>query len=239
MRLSVSGTYSAGKTFTSMALSHYTGIPRSPAKTIREILPDAVPGKALAEVTPAEYLQLAVRRHTDRAANEAVLGDSFIADGSSLQEWIYAAVRVDFGMDPGAHRDVPPPKTPEMGFFADVTAQLGHAFRQHVMESFDAFVHLRKELPLGADGHRPMNEKFRAACDDMLLRTLDDLGMPYLAVSGTTPERLRRITDHFGLPVVCSVDEAVARAEADYAQVDWRLEQNRRQSAASTAAAAG
>ncbi|HEY5835749.1 AAA family ATPase [Streptomyces sp.] len=238
MRLSISGTYSAGKTFTTMALSHHTGIPRSPAKTIREIMPDAVPGKALTEVTPAEYVQLAVRRHVGRAVNEGLLGDSFIADGSSLQEWTYAAARVEFGMDPGAHTDGPPPvKTPEMAFFEDVVAQLGHAFRQHVKESFDGFVHLRNEFTLGADGHRPMNEGFRAACDTMLLKALDDLAIPYIQIGGSVPERLTAIVERFDLPVVRSIDEATALAEADYAKVDWRLEKVRQQSAAAAAAA--
>jgi hypothetical protein len=237
MRLSISGTYSAGKTFTAMALSHFTGIPRSPAKTIREIMPDAVPGKALTEVTPAEYIQLAVRRHVGRAVNEALLGDSFIADGSSLQEWTYAAARVEFGMDPGAHVDGPPPaRTPEMAFFEEVTAQLGHAFRQHVKESFDGFVHLRNEFPLGADGHRPMNERFRSSCDDMLLRALDDMQIRYIAIGGSIPERLVSIVREFDLPVVRGIDEAISLAEADYAKVDWRLEKVRTQSAAAAAA---
>jgi hypothetical protein len=238
MRLSISGTYSAGKTFTAMALSHHTGIPRSPAKTIREIMPDAVPGKALTEVTPAEYIQLAVRRHVGRAVNEALLGTSFIADGSSLQEWTYAAARVEFGMDPGAFVDGPPPeKTPEMAFFGEVTAQLGHAFRQHVKESFDGFVHLRNEFPLGADGHRPMNERFRSRCDDMLLRALDELEIPYIALGGSVPERLEAIVRRFDLPVVRDVEEAIELAAQDYAKVDWRLEKVRSRSAAATAAA--
>lgn len=238
MRLSISGTYSAGKTFTAMALAHHTGIPRSPAKTIREIMPDAVPGKTLNEVTPAEYVQLAVRRHVGRAVNEALLGEHFIADGSSLQEWTYAAARVEFGMDPGAHTDgKPPEKTPEMAFFEQVTDQLGHAFRQHVKEAFDGFVHLRNEFALSKDGHRPMNEDFRASCDAMLLTALDDLGIPYLEIGGTVPERLTAIVERFDLPVVCSVEEAVTLAEKDYAQVDWRLEKARSQSAASSAAA--
>jgi hypothetical protein len=237
MRLSISGTYSAGKTFTAMALSHFTGIPRSPAKTIREIMPDAVPGKALTEVTPAEYIQLAVRRHVGRAVNEALLGDSFIADGSSLQEWTYAAARVEFGMDPGAHADGPPPvRTAEMAFFEEVTAQLGHAFRQHVKESFDGFVHLRNEFPLGADGHRPMNERFRSSCDEMLLRALDDMEIPYIAIGGSIPERLVAIVREFDLPVVRGIDEAIALADADYSKVDWRLEKVRAQSAAAAAA---
>jgi len=228
MRLSISGTYSAGKTSTAIALSHLTGIPRSPARTIREIMPDAVPGKALTEVTPAEYIQLAVRRHVGRAVNEALLGGSFIADGSSLQEWIYAAVRVEFGMDPGAAVDgAPPLKTPEMDFFEQVTAQLGHAFKQHVKESFDGFVHLTNELKLSADGHRPMNERFRATCDEMLLGALDELEIPYFVVSGSTRERLEKIVAHFDLPTVLDIDEAIDLAQAEYAQIDWRLERER------------
>jgi hypothetical protein len=240
MRLSISGTYSSGKTFTAMALSHHTGIPRSPAKTIREIMPDAVPGKSLTEVTPAEYIQLAVRRHVGRAVSEALLGDSFIADGSSLQEWTYAAARVEFGMNPGAYADGHrPEKTPEILFFQEVTAQLGHAFRQHVQESFDGFVHLRNEFPLGSDGHRPMNEQFRAACDDMLLSALEELGMPYLLIGGSISERLTGIVEYFDLPVVCGTEEAIALAAEDYSKVDWRLEQVRARSRVPAAAGAG
>lgn len=236
MRLSISGTYSAGKTFTTMALSHYTGIPRSPAKTIREIMPDAVPGKTLNEVTPAEYVQLAVRRHVGRAVSEALLGDNFIADGSSLQEWTYAAARVEFGMDPSATNGRAVEVTPEMAFFGEVTAQLGHAFRQHVKETFDGFVHLRNEFAIGSDGHRPMNEGFRAACDAMLLKALDDMEIPYLQIGGTVPERLTAIVERFGLPVVRDLDEAIELAGADYEKVDWRLEKVRRQSAAAAVA---
>ena len=72
MKLAISGTYSSGKTRTVMALSHYTGIPRTLALTIREIMPEAVPGKRLAEVTPAEFLQLMMRRHVGRAVHEAL-----------------------------------------------------------------------------------------------------------------------------------------------------------------------
>jgi hypothetical protein len=39
MKLAVSGTYSSGKTRTVMTLAHYTGIPRTLAKTIRELTP--------------------------------------------------------------------------------------------------------------------------------------------------------------------------------------------------------
>ncbi|YCH07455.1 hypothetical protein ACTAQJ_20580 [Arthrobacter sp. alpha11c] len=102
MRIGISGTYSSGKTFTSMALSHYTGLPRTKARTMREILPEAAPGKTLEECTAAELIQMIVTRHVERAVYEDKLSDGFISDGSSLQEWIYGSVRVSLGLNPSA-----------------------------------------------------------------------------------------------------------------------------------------
>jgi AAA domain len=233
MRLAVSGTYSSGKTLTVMALAHHTGIPRTLALTMREILPAAVPGKTLAECTPAEYLQLAMRRHVGRAVNEALLGDDLVSDGSSLQEWIYGAARVRYGMNPAltAEADIPEiaPEdlSDEMRFFAAVVDQYGHAFRQHVKGAFDAYVHLRNELPLAADGHRPMNARFRETCDQMLLSTLDELQIPYHVIGGDLADRLATIVELFDLPTVMPVDASIERAFAEYAAVDKRLETQR------------
>lgn len=231
MRISISGTYSAGKTSTVIALSHYTGIPRTLARTIREIMPEAVPGKALAEVTPAEFLQLMLRRHCSRAVQEALLADSFISDGSSLQEWLYGRARVIHGMNPnttatnaGGRAAV---LTDEMRFFGAVVDQYGYAFKQHVKATYGAFVHLRHELSIADDGHRPMNEAFRTTIDRMLLETLDELEIPCHLVSGSMPERLVAITEIFGFEPVMSVEEAVARANEDYRKQDFRLETER------------
>lgn len=49
-----------------MVLSHYTGLPR----TMREILPEAAPGKTLEECTAAELIQMIVTRHVERAVYE-------------------------------------------------------------------------------------------------------------------------------------------------------------------------
>ncbi|MGW1491290.1 ATP/GTP-binding protein [Streptomyces sp. NPDC002402] len=236
MKIAISGTYSAGKTSTVMALSHYTGVPRTLARTIREILPETFPGKALSEVTPAEFLQLMLRRHTGRAVQEALLGDHFISDGSSLQEWLYGAGRVIHGMNPNATADNEGGRaaeaTEEMRFFGQVVDQYGHALKQHVKDTYDAYVHLRHELPITADGHRPMNEKFRATIDAMLLRTLDELEIPYHIVSGTMPERLETISGLFDLEPVMSVAEAIELARQDYGRQDFRMETDRAPAAA-------
>src|SRR4051794_26608776 len=134
MRLGISGTYSSGKTFTAIALSHYTGIPRTRAKTMREILPDAAPGKTLEECTAAELLQMIMVRHVERAVHESRLWDGFIEDGSSLQEWIYGTIRVTVGINPNDSIHLAEgetvAKTPEIRYFEDVIGQMGVAMKQ-------------------------------------------------------------------------------------------------------------
>lgn len=230
MKLAISGTYSSGKTSTVMALAHYTGIPRTQAKTMREILPDAVPGKTLAECTSAEFVQLVVRRHVERAVHESLLEPSgFISDGSSLQEWSYGTSRIVHGINPTATGDgaAPAERTAETAYFEQIFEQLGHAFKQHIKQTYDAFVHLRNELSVQADGHRPMNDQFRSSADELVLGALREMNIPHHVVSGTTADRLEAICALHRLRPVMSVDHAIELAERDYAMQDLRLETER------------
>ena len=236
MRLGISGTYSSGKTITAMALSHYTGLPRTQAKTMREILPEAAPGKTLEQCTAAELIQMIVVRHVDRVLHESRLAGGFISDGASLQEWIYGSVRVIVGINPNESVHLTDlesvEKTPELAFFEEVMDQLGLAFKRHVKAGFDGFVHLRNELPLAADGHRPVNERFRSLSDQYLLRTLDELAIPYHVIGGTMPERLQKIVSIFGLRPRRDLDEAVRLADQEYRALDVRDETERALTAA-------
>ncbi|WP_078993097.1 AAA family ATPase [Streptomyces sp. MMG1121] len=231
MKISVSGTYSSGKTSTVMALSHYTGVPRSLARTIREIMPQALPGLKLTDITPAQFLQLTMRRHTGRAVQEALLGDHFVSDGSSLQEWLYGVGRLRHGMNPNATAEgangLATTTPEEMVFFGKVVEQYGQAFKQHVKATYDAYVHLRHELPITADGHRPMNNEFRATIDEMLLATLDELRIPYHVVSGSMAERLETIAGIFGWTPVMSTAQAIELAGQEYGRQDFRMEHER------------
>lgn len=236
MKLGISGTYSSGKTLTSIALSHYTGIPRTLARTMREILPEAAPGKTLEECTAPELIQMIVVRHTERVAHERELDRSgFISDGSSLQEWIYGSIRVRVGINPNLSvslgaADVP--RTPELEFFESVMERLGASFKLHVQRSFDTFVHLRNELPLTADGHRPVNERFRTMADETLLRVLDELGIPVCTIGGPLAQRLEAIAETLELRPVMTTRQAIARASADYRSLDTRGEAERSAAAA-------
>jgi AAA domain-containing protein len=231
MRLGISGTYSSGKTLTAMALSAYTGIPRTRARTMREILPEAAPGKTLEQCTAAELLQMIVVRHTERVVHETLLSDGFVSDGSSLQEWIYGSVRVVVGINPNESVHLSDlesvEKTDEIRFFEQVMIQLGYAMKRHVKRSFDAFVHLPNELPLARDGHRPVNERFRSMSDEILTKVLTELAIPYHVVGGDLATRLETIGRIFGITPVLDVHEAVARAQAEYAGLDVRPEAER------------
>ncbi|NEA35915.1 AAA family ATPase [Streptomyces sp. SID13031] len=228
MRLAVSGTYSTGKTITTMALAHYTGITRSAAKTMRELLPISVPGKTLEQCTGSEILMLITRRNTERAVNESHLGDSFISDGSSIHEWIYGTVRVIVGVNPTANTTMENvERTDEIRYFEDVIEKLGVPAKQHAKANYDAFVRLPIEFPMVADGHRPVNERFRLLADEMIQAEVDKLGIPTFTAGGTVEERLVSITGHYGLPTALSVDEAVARAKEEYALIDTRSELER------------
>jgi hypothetical protein len=228
MNLAISGTYSVGKTLTTIAVSHLTGLPRSAAKTMRELLPISVPGKTLEECTAAEIIMLITRRNQGRAVNESHLPGGFVSDGSSLHEWCYGTVRVLVGINPNESVSLESVElTDELRFYAEVMEQIGVPARQHAKASYDAFVHLPIEFPLVADGHRPVNERFRSLADEMLLRVLGELDIPVHIVGGSVAERLQKILDIFGLPQRMETAAAIALAEEDYAKIDLRSEAER------------
>lgn len=228
MNLSISGTYSVGKTLTSMALSHLTGIPRTAALTMRELLPISVPGKTLEECNGAEIIMLITRRNQGRAVAESHLPNGFISDGSTLHEWSYATVRVTVGINPNDSVNLENVEmTDEIRFYAEVMKQIGVPARQHAKQAYDAFVHLPIEFPIVEDGHRPVNERFRLLAEELLLKTLNELEIPVHVAGGSVPERLRKIVDIFGFTPVLTIDEAIARAEDEYSKIDTRSELER------------
>ncbi|GAB2023341.1 hypothetical protein RyT2_24170 [Pseudolactococcus yaeyamensis] len=105
IRLVISGTYSTGKTTTTIALSIATGIPLINALSAREILTDLYPGRRFEDMNSTELMALGLKRLEERIREEIVLYKecgSFISDGSVLNEWIYGTVRMKVGINPGS-----------------------------------------------------------------------------------------------------------------------------------------
>ncbi|MFI8340515.1 AAA family ATPase [Streptomyces sp. NPDC085639] len=228
MKLAIAGTYSVGKTLTTMAVAHLTGLPRSSAKTMRELLPISIPGKTLEECTPAELIMLIMRRNQERAVNESHLRQGFVSDGSSLHEWAYGTVRVLVGINPNESVNLETVEvSEEVRFYGKVLEQMAVPAKQHAKAAYDSFVHLPIEFPLVADGHRPVNERFRSLADELMLKTLDELNIPYHSVGGSIPERLQKIIDIYGIRPAMSIDEAIEKAQQEYAELDTTNEVDR------------
>lgn len=224
MNLAISGTYSSGKTTTTLALSYLTGIPRTHAKTMREILPEALPGKKLEDCTPAELFQLGMRRYAERAVHESHLSNGFISDGSSIHEWVYGKVRINVGINPNESKGLIEEKTAELRFFEDVIDNMGLVMKQHAKKTYDEFIHLPVEFPLVEDGHRPVSEQFRKLSDELLLKTLDEYSIKYHIVSGTIKERLNKIVDIYNFETVMEVDKAIDLAIRNTSKMQTTIE---------------
>jgi hypothetical protein len=183
---------------------------------MREILPEAIPGKALEECGPAELFQLGLIRFTERAVRESAMEGSFISDGSSLHEWIYGKARMKVGINPNDPRLVRYAKNlvrlPAKPLLNQINEAFGAVVKRHAKHTYDEFIHLPVEFPLVKDGHRPVSEAFRALSDSLLKQTLDELGIRYHIVSGTLEERLQKIAGIYGLSPVMPLARAVAEA---------------------------
>jgi nicotinamide riboside kinase len=214
----MSGTYSTGKTTTAEALSLWVGLPRTHAQTMREILPEVFPGKALEDCNFAELFQLGIVRFTERAVRESGMTGSFVSDGSSLHEWVYGKARMIVGINPNDNalqRTLRAAMVlPYKKILVDINEALGAVVKRHAKKSYDEFIHLPVEFPLVKDGHRPVSEEFRALSDRLLVKILDELGIPYHVVSGTLEQRLTRIAAIYGFAPVMPLDQAITQARA-------------------------
>lgn len=216
LRLAISGTFGVGKTTTAEALAIATGIPRTHALTSREILADLVPGKTVQELSSMELQLLGLRRLEERIHNEAAVPGSFISDGSVIHEWVYGEARRQVGINPGAGTllriSTAVLGLPYRRYYRDYLTAYGIIVKARAQRLYDAYIHLPVEFPMEQDGHRPVSEPFRRLSDDLLIDTLDELGIPYHVVGGTVHDRIEQILTLHQLPIVVPVEEAITLA---------------------------
>ncbi|WP_102509670.1 AvrD family protein [Sanguibacter massiliensis] len=116
-------------------------------------------------------------------AEERLAGTSgFVSDGSVLSEWAYAAVRARIGLNPDAPllQQVSKPvlTLPALPFLRRYVAAYGALARLHTRDAYDQVIHLRPEVPMDPDGHRPVSERYRVLSDRDLLDEMTRLGLP-------------------------------------------------------------
>jgi hypothetical protein len=213
MKIAVSGSYSTGKTTTTIALSLLTGLEMIHARTMREILPVVFPGKRLEECNPGEIVELIFTRLQERIVEETKHPGEYVSDGSFMQEWAYCAPRVKYGMNPSERRIVALWKKhtapAQWKTFKETMEVYGKMVRQR-LNQYDLFIHLPIEFPLTADGHRPVNERFRSMCDRLLRNTYMELALPVYEVKGSIQERLELAVRYLQLSPKMDVHEAIA-----------------------------
>lgn len=219
MKIAISGTYSTGKTTTTLALSFLTGIPKTHAKTMREILPIAYPGKRLEMCLPHELIELGIRRFLERCESECQYNNHFISDGCAIQEWIYGTTRLKYGLNPNEH--IFKVKWQKLANYAgyEVFQKTIEAFglvaKQYVKNNYDVVIHLPIEFAFTPDGHRPVKEKFRSESEKLLLHTYNEWDIKPMIVSGRLERRLQRIVEILNLPQQMSIKEAIGLAQYD------------------------
>lgn len=229
LRLAVSGTYSTGKTTTTEALSIATGVPRTHARTAREILRDISPGKALEDLSAGELIQMGLRRLEERIHHEAEIHGAYISDGSVIHEWVYGEVRMRQGINPNAtifHKLL----TEVAGwrvkkFYQQYMNAYGAIVKDRARRTYDAYIHLPVEFEMHKDGHRPVSEKFRNGSDQLLLSSIKDIGIPCHVIGGSIEERLEKIIDVMEMPTVVPIKEAAEIAKQRVALYHEELEQ--------------
>ncbi|MCC8146275.1 MAG: ATP-binding protein [Bacteroidales bacterium] len=216
MKIVISGTYSTGKTTTALALSLLTGIPVTHARTMREILPTAFPGKRLEKCDFHELMELGMRRFTERIITEKEIGNSFISDGCPLQEWIYGTTRMTTGLNPAEkpwkiklHKAI---YNRGWNVFSETINGFGCIAKEYTKKHYDKIIHLPVEFPFNPDGHRPTSELFRQKSEILLKKTYTELGLEVFEVKGSLEERLNKIITHLELSPILSTKEAIITA---------------------------
>lgn len=215
MRIAVSGSYSTGKTLTTLVLSEITGLPKTHARTMRELLPITFPGKRLETCLPNEMIELIMRRNYERVTAECDLGNNFVSDGASIQEWAYCYARIKCGLNPNDGKLKASVKKyakyPSWYVFKEMAESYGQVVKAYAKNHYDLIVHLPIEFPFDPDGHRPINERFRVECDNLLRDAYKEIGVPVIEVTGSISERVESVCKKFEIPYSKNVDEIAKR----------------------------
>jgi hypothetical protein len=91
--------------------------------------------------TPAQLVQLTVKRFAERVRNESHCTSGFLSDGSALHEWVFAKLRLVTGSYPTSAsgltlRD----RASDTVLVEEVLDSIGLLMKQHTKAEYNAFL---------------------------------------------------------------------------------------------------
>jgi hypothetical protein len=200
VRIAFVGAYGNGKTTLTTELAQLTGLERTHGSAMRD--PAGATPKSLEESSETELVQLAVRRYTERAVEEAANPKGFLSDGSVLHEWVYSKVRLAVGRYPEPTDTLEAGvRSPRTQVVEEVVDQLGLLAKEQAKVGYDVIVFVPNEVPL-PEGHDPISAHFRVLSDELMLQIVHTLGLPVHTVTGTVEERIQQVLSIPGVPQI-------------------------------------
>lgn len=221
-RIVISGTYCTGKTSLALALSLASGIPRTHAPTMRQILPSIFPGLPLKACSYPQLLRLGMERFQQRIQAEADFPAGFISDGCPLQEWLYGSTRLLTGAYPEENKySMWLKKIKNYRQYRDFELLLTgfeKMAKAYTLNHYDLFFHLPVEFPFVLDGHRPTSERFRTVSEQRLLACYQELKISPYQLRGDVEDRMYDALHILKVDPVMPVPLAIIKAEEIRAQ---------------------
>ncbi|WIE83473.1 AAA family ATPase [Curtobacterium sp. MCPF17_021] len=191
MRLAITGAYGSGKSTLAKAAAERFGLQAEALPPMQDPFGSR---KAATGCSPAQLVELVVRRLIERSARES--GDLWVSDGSLVHDWVFAKTLLLHGVDPDA---APRPTIAGRGLVNGLLEPSRRAVRSSLHDRYDVVVHLPIEFAM-TETAPPVSESFRTRSEEYLAEELALAGLRPKTVTGSVEDRLEQIAALVAVP---------------------------------------
>jgi len=191
MRLAIIGAYGSGKTTLARAAAERFGLRLDALPAMQD--PFGI-SKAATACSPAQLVELTVRRLIERSAAEQ--GEHWVSDGSLVHDWVFTKTLLLHGADPETS---PQPTIAGRGLVNGLLEPTRRAIRAALAGRYDAVVHVPIEFEM-SERTPPVSEAFRTRSEQYLAEETSLAGLHFHTVTGTVAERLDRLGALLAVP---------------------------------------
>ncbi|EPR12024.1 AAA family ATPase [Ruminiclostridium papyrosolvens] len=202
LRIAISGTFATGKTTLAVALEQLMAIPMVSVKSMEKVTSVHFPGKTIDQCSPYEYYQICIYRFLEQVMSENRVQGNFIVDGTLIESYIYGQVKLNslnytpFSFNLFANNlEIITHKNIYENFYKS----LGNVFKEYCKRNYHSFIHLPVESPAQQENYHYYSDKVRKTCDEMIINALEEIGIKYYIITGSTEERLKKIINIYGI----------------------------------------